>query len=277
MTHDELKNRARQSIDDRIREGIKALLEQVMEEELTEQLQAGHRERTATRTGERNGHYTRDLVTAVGQVKQLRVPRAREGSFLTEVFERYRSMTGNLEEAVLEMYLQGVSTRKIEQITGRLSGVKISKDATSRIAQRLDEALSEWRTRRFDKAYPYLYLDATYLKVNWSGAVRDMALLMAMVSTRAAWSAMVRLVRVALTEISSNSSCASSNRITWISSGSARGNAYSLRTVSKPMNENRSTCRPAGTLEIATIPSADVAAPIEVPSTLTLTPLSGSS
>src|SRR5690606_22639894 len=112
-------------------------------------------------------------------VEQLRVPRAREGAFLTEVFERYKRMTGSMEEAVLEMYLQGVSTRKVEQITGRLSGVKISKDAVSRIAARLEEALKAWRERRLEGAYPYLYLDATYLKTSWAGAVREMALLVA--------------------------------------------------------------------------------------------------
>lgn len=172
-------NEARLSVQDRIREGIKAVLEQVMEEELAEQLQAGYRERTDARRGERNGYYTRSLTTEVGRIEQLRVPRAREETFLTEVFERYRRLTGSLEEAVLEMYLQGVSTRKVEQITGKLSGTKISKDAVSRIAQRLDESLSEWRTRRFDRSYPYLYLDATYLKATWAGAVRSVALLVA--------------------------------------------------------------------------------------------------
>lgn len=179
MTHDEIRQAALRSIDDRVREGIKAVLEQVLEEEMDEHLQARHRERTARRRGERNGHYSRSLVTASGLVEQLRVPRAREGAFLTEVFERYKRMTGSMEEAVLEMYLQGVSTRKVEQITGRLSGVKISKDAVSRIAARLEEALKAWRERRLEGAYPYLYLDATYLKTSWAGAVREMALLVA--------------------------------------------------------------------------------------------------
>lgn len=170
---------ARLSVQDRVREGIKAILEQIMEEELTEQLQAQHRERTEARRGERNGHYTRGLTTEVGHIEQLRVPRAREEQFLTEVFERYRRLTGNLEEAVLEMYLQGVSTRKVEAITGKLSGVGISKDAVSRIAQRLDGTLDEWRSRRLDRAYPYLYLDATYVKATWAGAVRNVALLVA--------------------------------------------------------------------------------------------------
>ena len=177
--HDEHKRMTRDEVQRRVREGIKAVLEEIMEEEMTEQLQARHRERTTSRRGERNGHYNRGLTTEAGHIEQLRVPRAREGPFLTEVFERYRRLTGSLEEAVLEMYLQGVSTRKVEAITGKLSGVKISKDAVSRIAGRLEETLSEWRTRRLDGAYPYLYLDATYLKAQWAGAVRNVALLVA--------------------------------------------------------------------------------------------------
>lgn len=176
---DQHKRLTRDEVQRRVREGIKAVLEEIMEEEMAEQLQAGHRERTTTRRGERNGYYRRGLTTEAGHIEQLRVPRAREGPFLTEVFERYRRLTGSLEEAVLEMYLQGVSTRKVEQVTGKLSGVKISKDAVSRIAARLEEALSAWRTRRLDGAYPYLYLDATYLKATWAGAVRNVALLVA--------------------------------------------------------------------------------------------------
>lgn len=177
--HDEQRQLTHDDLQRRVREGIKAVLEQIMEEEMTEHLQARHRQRTKTRRGERNGHYRRSLTTEVGHLDQLRVPRAREGAFLTEVFERYRRLTGSLEQAVLEMYLQGVSTRKIEAITGKLSGVRISKDATSRIAQRLEETLSQWRTHRLERAYPYLYLDATYLKATWAGAVRNVALLVA--------------------------------------------------------------------------------------------------
>lgn len=169
------------SLEDRVRDAIKGVLEQVMEEEMDAQLQAKHRERTDKRLGERNGHYGRGLTTTAGHIEQIRVPRAREMPFLTEVFERYRRMTGSLEEAVLEMYLQGVSTRKVEEITGKLSGTRISKDAVSRIAGRFDGVFAEWRTRQLDRerTYPYLYLDATYLKARWAGAVRDVALLVA--------------------------------------------------------------------------------------------------
>ena len=142
MTHDELNQAATASLEDRVRDAIKGVLEQVMEEEMDAQLQAKHRERTERRLGERNGHYGRGLTTTAGHIEQIRVPRAREMPFLTEVFERYRRMTGSLEEAVLEMYLQGVSTRKVEEITGKLSGTRISKDAVSRIVGRFDDVFS---------------------------------------------------------------------------------------------------------------------------------------
>jgi len=184
MTHDELTPAERQAIarermQDRIRAGVKAMLEEIMEEEMTEHLSAGYREQTPGRRGERNGHYTRGLITEVGRIEQLKVPRDREGTFLTEVFERYHRMTGSFEEAVLEMYLQGISTRKIERVTGKLSGVQISKDAVSRIAGRLGEELDAWRSRTLTRTYPYLYLDATFLKAIWAGAAEDVAVLTA--------------------------------------------------------------------------------------------------
>lgn len=148
------------------------MFEQVLEEEMDEHLQARPYEHLQARRDERNGHYRRRLVTESGLIEQLHVPHARQTSFLTEVFERYERLTDSMEEAVLEMYLQGVSTWKVEQITSRLSGVRISKDAVSRITARLEEALNAWRVRHLEGSYPYLYLDATYLKVAWAGAVR---------------------------------------------------------------------------------------------------------
>ena len=88
-------------------------------------------------------------------------------------------MTGNVEEAALEMYLQGVSTRKVSAITDALSGVRVGEDAVSRIASRLDSELREWRERPLTLPYYYLYLDAVYLKVNWGGSVTDLALVVA--------------------------------------------------------------------------------------------------
>ncbi len=175
---EEFEQAVKRDVEARVREGVKAILEEVLQEEMTEHLNAGYREFVPTRTGERNGRYTRNLVTPVGgKIERLQVPRDREGEFVTEVFERYKRMTGSVEEAILEMYLSGVSTRKIAGITDALSRVRIGKDAVSRIAKRLEEQQRAWRERRLEKAYPYLYLDATYLKVNWGTSVTNLALL----------------------------------------------------------------------------------------------------
>jgi len=164
-------------VEARVRQGVKAVLEEVLEEEMTQHLDAGYRELTPTRRGERNGHYTRNLLTPAGKIERLEVPRDREGEFVTEVFERYKRMTGDVEEAVLEMYLSGISVRKIAGVTEALSRVRVGKDAVSRIARRLEEEQREWRERSLEeKGYPYLYLDATYLKVRWGARVSSMAL-----------------------------------------------------------------------------------------------------
>ena len=176
---EEFERTVKRDVEARVREGVKAVLEEVLEEEMTEHLRAGYRELTPTRRGERNGRYVRSLVTPAGKIERLTVPRDREGEFVTEVFERYKRLTGNVEEAILEMYLSGVSTRKIAGITAALSKVRIGKDAVSRIAARLEEEQKEWRERPLEKDYPYLYLDATYLKVRWGASVRSLALLAA--------------------------------------------------------------------------------------------------
>jgi len=165
-------------VEARVRQGVKAVLEEVLKEEMSEHLKAGYRELTPTRKGERKGYYQRNLVTPAGTIERLEVPRDREGEFVTEVFERYKRMTGDVEEAILEMYLSGISVRKIAGVTEALSRVKVGKDAVSRIASRLQEEQREWRERSLEqKEYPYLYLDATYLKVRWGPRVTSMALL----------------------------------------------------------------------------------------------------
>jgi putative transposase len=174
----EFEHDVKLDVEARVREGVKAVLEEVLEEEMAEHLKAGYRELTPTRRGERNGYYQRNLVTPAGKIERLTVPRDREGEFVTEVFERYKRMTGDVEEAVLEMYLSGISVRKIAGVTDALSKVRIGKDAVSRIASRLQEEQREWRERSLEeKAYPYLYLDATYLKVRWGARVSSLALL----------------------------------------------------------------------------------------------------
>jgi putative transposase len=174
----EFEHDVKLDVEARVRKGVKAILEEVLQEEMTEHLNAGYRELTPTRRGERNGHYTRNLLTPAGEIERLEVPRDREGEFVSELFERYKRMTGDVEEAILEMYLSGISVRKISGVTDALSRVRIGKDAVSRIARRLEEEQRAWRERPLEeKAYPYLYLDATYLKVRWGASVTSMALL----------------------------------------------------------------------------------------------------
>jgi transposase-like protein len=165
-------------VEARVLQDVKAVLEEVLEEEMTQHIGAGYRELTPTRRGERNGNCRRNLLTPAGKIERLEVPRDREGEFVTELFERYKRMTGDLEEAVLEMYLSGISVRKIAGVTDALSKVRVGKDAVSRIASRLEEQQKQWRERSLEeKGYPYLYLEATYLKVRWGARVTTMALL----------------------------------------------------------------------------------------------------
>ena len=179
MEREEVEELARQDLETRVREGVKALFEQILEEEMTQHLGAPRYQRAPTRRGQRNGAHERDLVTGVGTIQQLRVPRDREGTFQTELFERYRRMTGSVEEAILGMYLQGVSTRKVAAVTEALSGRRVGRDAVSRITARLEEEVQAWRERKLEGEYPYLYLDATYLKAKWGGKVVSVALLVA--------------------------------------------------------------------------------------------------
>jgi putative transposase len=104
---------AKLDVEARVRQGIKAVLEEVLEEEMTQHLGAGYRELTPTRRGECNGHYIPHLLIPAGKIERLKVPRDREGEFVREVFERYKRINGDVEEAVLEVYLSRISVGKI--------------------------------------------------------------------------------------------------------------------------------------------------------------------
>ena len=109
----------------------------------------------------------------------MRVPQDRQGRFRTEVFERYQRSEKALVAAMMEMYVQGVSTRKVKTITEELCGHEFSSSTISRIVQRLDEELEQFARRRLEEPYPYLILDARYEKVREDGAVRSQAVLIA--------------------------------------------------------------------------------------------------
>jgi putative transposase len=157
---------------------VQQVIQQVLEEEMEETLQAGKGERTTERLGYRSGSYGRTLITRVGKL-ELRVPQDRHGRFRTEVFERYQRSEKALVGALAEMYVQGVSTRKVKAITEELCGHEFSASTISRVNQTLDEELDKFAQRQLDEAYPYLILDARYEKVRENGVIRSRAVLVA--------------------------------------------------------------------------------------------------
>ena len=157
---------------------MKEALQEVLEAEMTELLGAGPHEREAGRQGYRAGHYERGLVTRIGKL-ELRVPRDRQGQFQTALFERYQRSEKAFVAALAEMYVQGVSTRKVKAITEELCGHSFSASSISTINKGLDEALTAFAERRLDEPYPYLILDARYEKVREGGVIRSQAVLIA--------------------------------------------------------------------------------------------------
>ena len=157
---------------------LKESLQEVLEAEMTETVGAGLGERTAVRTGYRSGYYSRGLVTRVGKL-ELRVPRDREGRFSTELFDRFQRSEKALVSALAEMYVQGVSTRKVKAVTEELCGHTFSASTVSRINKSLDGLLRRFAHRRLDEAYPYLILDARYEKVRLDGVIQSQAVFIA--------------------------------------------------------------------------------------------------
>ena len=162
-----------------LKELMKEALQEVLEAEMTEALGAGPGERTADRVGYRSGYYSRGLVTRIGKL-ELRVPRDREGRFSTELFARYQRSEKALVSALAEMYVQGVSTRKVKAITEELCGHTFSASTVSRINKSLDALLRRFAQRRLDEAYPYVILDARYEKVRLDGAIQSQAVFIAL-------------------------------------------------------------------------------------------------
>lgn len=163
---------------DVVRELFRNVLQEVLEAEMTDTLQARPGERTAERLGLRSGYYSRTLITRVGKV-ELRVPQDRDGRFSTQLFERYQRSEKALVSALAEMYVQGVSTRKVKAITEELCGHSFSASSISDINKTLDEQLEQFATRRLDEEYPYLILDARYERVRENGTIHKRAVLVA--------------------------------------------------------------------------------------------------
>ena len=157
---------------------VHEVVQQTLEAEMEAALGASKGERTESRLGYRSGYYSRTLITRVGKL-ELRVPQDRQGQFSTQVFERYQRSEKALVSALAEMYVQGVSTRKVKAITEELCGHSFSASAVSAIVKRLDEQLAQFAGRRLEEAYPYLILDARYEKVRDCGMIRSRAVMIA--------------------------------------------------------------------------------------------------
>jgi putative transposase len=166
------------SDEDGFRSVLQAVVQETLEAEMTEALQAQKSERTAARLAYRSGYYERQLVTRVG-VLELRVPQDRAGRFSTELFERYQRSEKALVAALAQMYVQGVSTRKVKAITEELCGHSFSASTISEATARLDETLKAFFTRRLEEAFAYLILDARYERVREDGVISQQAVLVA--------------------------------------------------------------------------------------------------
>ena len=166
------------SDEDGFRAVLQSVLQEILEAEMTEALGASKSERTADRVGHRSGYYDRKLITRVG-VLELRVPQDRAGHFSTELFGRYQRSEKALVSALAEMYVQGVSTRKVKAITEELCGHSFSASTISEAAAKMDETLKAFFGRRLEEPYPYLIVDARYERVREGGAIVSQAVFVA--------------------------------------------------------------------------------------------------
>jgi len=155
---------AREAGDDPVRVLMQVLLQGLLEEEMTAHVGAEPYERTVERRGHRNGYKPRSLKTRVGTLDLL-VPQDREGRFRTELFQRYQRSEKALVLALVQMYLEGVSTRKVQRITEQLCGLEVSRSQVSALVVDLQAEIDAWRSRPLAKRYPYLVIDARYEKV----------------------------------------------------------------------------------------------------------------
>jgi transposase-like protein len=159
---------------DFLREALRVLTQEVMEAEVEAHLGAERYERTAERAVQRNGYRTREWDTRVGSIG-LRVPRVRDGSYVPTLLEPRTRAEQALTAVIQEAYSHGVGTRRIDALVRALGMTGIAKSQVSRLCQELDAVITAFRTRRFDGTYPYLWLDATFVKARQDGRVVSVA------------------------------------------------------------------------------------------------------
>ena len=166
----ELKELVRNSVEDTLNE--------LLNKEAEELTNAAKYERTESRQGYRSGRYSRKLTTTSGEVT-LHIPKLKGVPFETAIIERYRRRESSVEEALIEMYLAGVSVRRVEDISEALWGSRVSASTISELNQKAYVHIEEWRNRKLSGKYPYVYVDGIYLKRNWGGEFENVSILVA--------------------------------------------------------------------------------------------------
>jgi transposase-like protein len=161
-----------------VRKTVEETLNEMLDVEAEQMCNAARYERTEARKDCRAGHYKRKLQTTSGQV-ELKVPKLREARFETAIIERYRRRESSIEEALMEMYLAGVSVRRVEDITEHLWGMRVSAGTVSELNQKLYDRIETWRSQPIQGDHPYVYLDGIWLKRSWAGEVRNVSVLVA--------------------------------------------------------------------------------------------------
>ena len=166
-------------IKELVRGSVEETLNELLEKEAESLTQAARYERSETRQGYRSGHYDRNLTTTSGDVT-LHIPRLKGVSFETAIIERYRRRESSVEEALIEMYLAGVSVRRVEDITEVLWGSNVSPATISELNKKAYVHIEDWRNRPLQGGrYPYVYVDGIYLRRNWGGEYENVAVLVA--------------------------------------------------------------------------------------------------
>jgi len=159
-------------------DSVEETLNGLLDAEADQLCNATRYERTVDRRDFRAGHYKRNLETQAGKV-ELKVPKLRQLKFETSIIDRYRRRESSVEEALVEMYLAGVSVRRVEDITEALWGTKVSPSTVSDLNQKIYKRIEEWRQRSIEGDHPYVYLDGIFLKRSWGGEFKNVAVLVA--------------------------------------------------------------------------------------------------
>ena len=172
------EDRIHQHLGELVRGTVEETLNKLLDAEAEQLCNAARYERTEARKDTRAGHYKRSLQTKAGEVT-LRVPKLRESRFETAIIERYQRRESSVEEALIEMYLAGVSVRRVEDITQALWGTRVSPGTVSKLNQKIYKRIEKWCNRPIEDEFAYLYLDGIVLKRTWADEVRNVSVLVA--------------------------------------------------------------------------------------------------